>query len=96
MHPDSSVYPEPDCAPYDELRLPARDLRPGDVLPPQQALHGSRFQHTGFVIGPAARDVVEVAVLSGRMLLFGPWGTLDSLPVDAEVTARRCRVACRR
>lgn len=62
---------------------------------PPRALHGSRFQHTGFVTGPAARDVVEVAVLSGRLLLFGPLGTLDSLPVDAEVTAHRCRVDCR-
>lgn len=86
------MHPLPDgagAAPFHELVVGARDLRPGDFLPPQRALHGSRFQDTGFAVGRGERDVVEVAVLSGRMLLFGPRGTLDSLPVDAVVTVHR-------
>jgi hypothetical protein len=72
-----------------ELRVPARDLRPGDFLPPQLALHGTSFREVGFVVGSQERDVAELAVLSGRMLVFGPDGTLDSLAVDTEVVVRR-------
>ena len=85
-HPDN----RPDC--HDqcvELTVPASRIAPGDFLPPQRALHGSRFQRDGFVVGPAPRDVTELAVLSGRVLLFGPSGTLDSLPVTTEVTVCR-------
>ena len=69
--------------------MPASQIRPGDYLPPQRALHGTRFQRAGFAVGSAPRDVTELAVLSGRVLLFGPSGTLDSLPVTAEVTVCR-------
>lgn len=92
-HPGTRAAPGAGDAPaatsYAELHVLARDLRPGDFLPPQRALHGSRFQDSGFPVGDAARDVVDVAVLSGRMLLSGPEGTLDSLPVGTEVTVRR-------
>ena len=40
-------------------------------------------------VGSQERDVAELAVLSGRMLVFGPDGTLDSLAVDTEVAVRR-------
>ena len=72
-----------------ELSVPATQVCPGDYLPPQRALHGTRFERDGFVVGSAPRDVTELAVLSGRVLLFGPSGTLDSLPVTAEVTVCR-------
>ncbi len=74
---------------YAELSVPATQICPGDYLPPQRALHGTRFQRDGFAVGSAPRDVTELAVLSGRLLLFGPSGTLDSLAVTAEVTVCR-------
>ena len=46
----------------DELSVPAGRIRPADYLPPQQALHGTRFQRDGFVVGSAPRDVTELAV----------------------------------
>ena len=72
-----------------ELRVIAREIRPGDFLPPQRALHGTRYREAGFVVGSQDRDVAELAVLSGRMLVFGPAGTLDSLAVDTDVAVRR-------
>ncbi len=72
-----------------EHRVVARDLLPGDYLPPQPALHGTRFRRDGFVVGGSDRDILEPAVLSGRMLVFGPGGTLDSLGVDMPVTVQR-------
>ena len=74
---------------YDELSVPAARIRPADYLPPQRALHGTRFERDGFAVGSAPRDVTELAVLSGRVLLFGPAGTLDSIPVTAEVVVHR-------
>ena len=85
-HPDNRPDSHDQCV---EMLVPATQICPGDYLPPQRALHGSRFQRDGFVVGSAPRDVTELAVLSGRVLLFGPSGTLDSLPVTAEV--RVCR-----
>ena len=76
------------------LRVAARDLRPGDYLPPQRALHGTRFRDDGFVVGDSDRDVTHLAVLSGRMLVFGPRGTLDSLGVDTDVDVHRVTRAC--
>ena len=72
-----------------ELLVTAREIRPGDFLPPQRALHGTRFRAAGFLVGSQDRDVAELAVLSGRMLVFGPDGTLDSLAVDTDVAVRR-------
>ena len=74
---------------YDELWVSAARICPADYLPPQRALHGTRFERDGFVVGSAPRDVTELAVLSGRVLLFGPAGTLDSIPVTAEVVVHR-------
>jgi hypothetical protein len=73
------------------LHVRAREIRPGDYLPPQRALHGTPFRDEGFVVGSGARDVTQPAVLSGRMLVFGPEGTLDSLLVDADVAVVRPR-----
>ncbi len=81
-------------APVCALHVPAREIRPGDFLPPQRALHGTRFRDQGFVVGDSDRDVTEPAVLSGRMLVFGPAGTLDSLTVDAHVEVRRPERRC--
>jgi hypothetical protein len=72
-----------------ELHVSAREIRPGDYLPPQRALHGTRFREIGFAVGGSDRDVAELAVLSGRMLVFGPLGTLDSLAVDTDVAVLR-------
>ena len=74
-----------------QLHVRAREIRPGDYLPPQRALHGTRFRDAGFVVGTSTRDVTQPAVLSGRMLVFGPEGTLDSLLVDADVAVLRPR-----
>ena len=72
-----------------ELLVTAREIRAGDFLPPQRALHGTRYREAGFVVGTQDRDVAELAVLSGRMLVFGPAGSLDSLAVDTDVAVRR-------
>ena len=77
----------------DELHLPAHEIRPGDHLPPQSVLHGTRYQREGFTVGPHDRDVADLPVLSGRVLLFGPSGTLDTVPRDARVAVRRPRGA---
>jgi hypothetical protein len=80
---------DPEIA-LEELDLPARQLRPGDFLPPQRALHGTPFRSEGFTVGAEPSDVVAAtAALSGRMLLFGPAGVLRSLTLDATVTVRR-------
>jgi hypothetical protein len=72
------------------LDIPARDIAPGDHLPPQPALHGTRYQRDGFVVGSADSDIlVGSAVLPGRMLVFGPSGTLDSVAPDTQVVVRR-------
>jgi len=72
------------------LRIAAREIEPGDYLPPQRALHGTRYQDDGFVVGDTPRDVVEgLAALPGRMLLYGPAGSLQSLAPDAEVAVDR-------
>jgi hypothetical protein len=83
--------------PSEELLIPARLVRPGDHLPPQRALHGTRHQDVGFTVGAEARDVVAgVAGLAGRILLYGPAGKLDSLDLDSEVAVRRaaCPAGC--
>jgi hypothetical protein len=73
-----------------ELHIAARDIAPGDYLPPQRALHGTRYQDDGFPVGDTERDVLTgLAVLPGRMLLYGPAGSLDSVAPDARVTVRR-------
>lgn len=72
-----------------QFAVRAGDIRPGDHLPPQAALHGTLFQATGFTVGSYLRDVVDAAVLPGRLLLFGPQGSLDSLLVDSSVTVQR-------
>jgi hypothetical protein len=86
------VVTHPHCADRSELRIAAEDIRPGDYLPPQPALHGSRFRDTGFQVGRSDRDVVRsLPVLSGRLLLYGPDGSLDAVRTDAEVAVRRPR-----
>ena len=82
----AGARPDPAVA---ELRIRAREIRPGDYLPPQRALHGTRFRDAGFAVGGSDRDVTELAVLSGRVLVFGPQGTLDSLSVDTDVAVLR-------
>jgi hypothetical protein len=90
MHPPHDQHATDRSEPgLTELRVPAREIRPGDFLPPQRALHGTRYREAGFVVGTQDRDVAELAVLSGRMLVFGPAGTLDSLAVDTDVAVRR-------
>ncbi len=86
--PDMGTAPS-ELADVRELRVAAREIRPGDFLPPQPALHGTRFRDLGFAVGGSERDVAELAVLSGRMLVFGPHGTLDSLAVDSDVAVLR-------
>ena len=90
MHPPHDQHATDRAEPgLTELRVTAREIRPGDFLPPQRALHGTRYREAGFVVGTEDRDVAELAVLSGRMLVFGPAGTLDSLAVDTDVAVRR-------
>jgi hypothetical protein len=58
-------------------------------LPPQPALHGTRYQNDGFTIGPDARDVLAgTAVVPSGLLLFGPSGSLASVALDTQVTVR--------
>lgn len=77
-------------SPAGQRHVAARDIRPGDHLPPQPALHGTRYQQDGFTVGADDRDVVAgTPALPGRMLLFGPAGTLDSVTPDTHVTVRR-------
>jgi hypothetical protein len=69
--------------------IAARDIHPGDHLPPQAALHGTRYQNEGFTIGADDRDVLAgTAVVPGRLLLFGPSGSLASVALDTQVTVR--------
>lgn len=89
MHPHRPDELDPAQTGLRELRIVARDIRPGDHLPPQRALHGTRYQQDGFTVGPDDRDVTDLAVLPGRMLLFGPTGTLASVALDAEVWIQR-------
>jgi hypothetical protein len=78
------------CASTSELLVAARHIEPGDFLPPQRALHGTRFRDSGFLVGDSARDVVTgLPVLHGRVLLYGPEGSLDSVRADAEVAVHR-------
>lgn len=91
LDPASPVPGEGDPAVRD-LHLVAREIEPGDHLPPQRALHGTRYQHDGFTVGDDRRDVLNgMAVLPQRMLLFGPGGTLDAVTPDTLVTVRRRR-----
>lgn len=92
MHPQhqpETVTAPSGLATVRELHVRAREIRPGDFLPPQRALHGTRYRDLGFAVGGSDRDVAELAVLSGRMLVFGPLGTLDSLAVDTDVAVLR-------
>lgn len=74
------------------LEIPAVGIAPGDYLPPQRILHGTRWQQTGFQVGDEPMDVcVNLPVLSGRVLLFGPTGTLSTIRDDATVTVVRTR-----
>jgi hypothetical protein len=78
----------------DDLHIEARLIQPGDFLPPQRALHGTRYREVGFAVGGEGRDVVSgVAGLAGRMLLYGPAGVLDAVDVDSEVAVRRRKAA---
>lgn len=71
-------------------RLAAARIEPGDRLPPQPALHGTPWQTSGFTVGSDARDVlVDSPVLSGRVLLFGATGVLDSIRRTAVVEVER-------
>lgn len=80
------------CPGRAEQRIAARHIRPGDYLPPQRVLHGTRFRDTGFLVGGSDRDVVTgLPVLSGRVLLYGPDGSLDAVQADAEVAVHRSR-----
>jgi hypothetical protein len=85
--------PTPDrfrCDAAGQSHLAAPDIQPGDHLPPQPALHGTRYQHDGFTVGTDDRHAVgETAALPGRMLLFSPSGTVDSVTPDTHVTIRR-------
>jgi hypothetical protein len=82
--------PGPGYIPVDQRVIVALAIRPGDHLPPQPALHGTPYQQDGFTVGTDDRDVLAgIAVLPGRMLLFGPRGTLDSVAATAKVTVRR-------
>ena len=87
--PDPAGADRSDLCSAPELVVSARDLRPGDFLPPQRALHGTPYRDDGFVVGSSERDVTQPAVLSGRMLVFGPHGALASLAVDTDVEVRR-------
>ncbi len=70
--------------------VPALAIAPGDYLPPQRILHGTRFQQTGFQVGDEPIDVCHsLPVLADRVLLFGPTGTLSSIRGDATVTVLR-------
>lgn len=91
---DHPAHPSQPADGARQLHVRAREIRPGDYLPPQRALHGTRFRDDGFVVGDGDRDVTELAVLSGRMLVFGPHGTLDSLGVDTCVDVRRVVDRC--
>jgi hypothetical protein len=72
-----------------EMHVTARQIRPSDHLPPQRALHATRYQREGFTVGPQESDVSTFAVLSGRMVLQGPQGRLTSVPADAVVLVHR-------
>lgn len=73
----------------DEMHVTARQIRPSDHLPPQRALHATRYQREGFTVGPQESDVASLPVLSGRMVLQGPQGRLTSVPADAVVLVQR-------
>ena len=62
------------------VQVTAKAILPGDYLPPQPLLHGTAWQESGFRTGGRPDAVrVNLPVLSGRVLLFGPLGVLDSL-----------------
>ncbi len=70
--------------------IPAHDVRPGDYLPPQRALHGTPWRERGFLVGGRPEDVRgNLPVLSGKVLLFGTAGLLDSISRHAVVTVHR-------
>ena len=72
------------------VHLDACQLQPGDQLPPQAALHGSRWQREGFTVGPRHEDVrADLPIRSGRVLLFGADGSMLALPREAVVAVRR-------
>jgi hypothetical protein len=74
-----------------EMRIPARQIEPGDYLPPQDVLSGTRHEVNGFVVGSEISDVLPgLAVVPGHMQLYGPAGTLDSVAHDKTVDVRRC------
>lgn len=74
-----------------EMRIPARKIEPGDYLPPQEVLSGTRHEVKGFIVGSEDRDVLPgLAIVPGRMQLYGPAGTLDSVAHEEQVAVRRC------
>lgn len=77
-----------------ELTVPAQQIRPSDHLPPQRALHATRFQERGFTVGPTEADVVSLPVLSGRMMLSGPDGRLSTVREDSVVVVQRSAPSC--
>lgn len=77
-----------------EMTVPAQQIQPSDHLPPQRALHATRFQDRGFTVGPTEADVVSLPVLSGRMLLSGPGGRLSTVRDDAVVVVQRETASC--
>jgi hypothetical protein len=76
--------------------VPAPEVRPGDYLPPQAALHGTRWQETGFQVGPGGRDVrTDLPVASGTVLLFDRAGALRPIDRGNAVTVRRVAASSR-
>lgn len=67
----------------------ASDVRPGDYLPPQSALHGTEHQANGFQVGPDTRDVTSSPVLSGRIMLFSRTARMLPLSETTPVTMHR-------
>ena len=68
----------------------ATQIEPGDHLPPQRALHGTRWQEQGFTVGTSEKDVrADLPVLPGKVLLFSPAGALNAISRDSVVTVRR-------
>jgi hypothetical protein len=74
-----------------EMRIPARQIQPGDYLPPQAVLGGTSHEVNGFIVGSEDGDVLPgLAVVPGHMQLYCPSGTLDSVAHEQKVDVRRC------
>lgn len=71
------------------LHAVAAEVRPGDYLPPQPALHGTPHQGSGYQVGPEDKDVTTSPVLSGKVLLFNRATPMLALPETTPVTVHR-------